>query len=61
MQQQPVMDSYVSRRIKSSDTSGSNDQSVMKTLAAKSNAVRRLEQIGRRAKFVTRNRSASAA
>jgi len=61
MQQQKVSDSYVGRQPRGSDT-GSNDPAIARSLAAKSNAVRRLETMGRRAKFSQRHaRSASAA
>lgn len=47
-------DSYVDRRSKGQVFATGNEGSIQKALAAKANAVRRLERQGRRAKFSAR-------
>lgn len=49
-----VQDSYVSRRSKDAVFAPSNEIAILKALAAKKNAIRRLERQGRRAKFSAR-------
>ncbi|MBC7783826.1 MAG: hypothetical protein H7144_08295 [Burkholderiales bacterium] len=50
-----VQDSYVDRRSKGQVFAGTaGDQGIARTLAAKANAVRRLERQGRRAKISAR-------
>jgi hypothetical protein len=49
-----VTDSYVDRRSKGQVFGVNNETSIQRALAAKANAVRRLERQGRRAKFVAR-------
>lgn len=49
-----VQDSYVGRRNKEAVFAPNNESSIVKALAAKANAVRRLERQGRRAKFSAR-------
>jgi len=50
-----AQDSYVSRRSKESAFPASGDNSLVKALAAKAHAVRRLERQGRRTKVAARN------
>ncbi len=50
-----VQDSYVDRRSKEQVFAGTGgDQALLRTLAAKANAVRRLERQGRRARISAR-------
>lgn len=57
-----VQDSYVDRRNKGQVFATGNDQAIARALAAKANAVRRLERQGRRAKVSARaNRNSWAA
>jgi hypothetical protein len=49
-----VQDSYVERRTKGQVFGVGNENAIQRALAAKSNAVRRLERQGRRAKFAAR-------
>ena len=50
-----VQDSYVDRRSKGQVFSGAGgDQAIVRALAAKSNAMRRLERQGRKAKISAR-------
>ena len=57
-----VQDSYVSRRSKEAAFAPSgSESSLMKALAAKAHAVRRLERQGRRTKVAARNMKTYAA
>ncbi len=57
-----IQDSYVDRRNKSAVFATGNESSIVRALAAKANAVRRLERQGRRAKFSARlNKNVAAA
>ncbi|HEY0007160.1 MAG TPA: hypothetical protein VGB55_00410 [Tepidisphaeraceae bacterium] len=55
-----VQDSYVGRGFHSQGSVSANEQAIARALAAKSNAVRRLERLGYRTKPVSRKQSWAA-